>query len=192
MKRIWSIVLLAALALTGCAGLSGDAHPDWDGSWTRIAEYVAVEPLEGFTLSENNDVLSMSGLYYAAWTSGDGRDFINDEGEDAVVYDAQIYVLLEKCRSAEAAEEEVGSWIAREQRSYETGESRSKSVGTQTFTVLPLISGSETNPYSRGAAAFAVREDWAVSVELVCADGFAGDPDTILEQFLAGFHYSGE
>lgn len=192
MKRIWSIVLLTVLVLTGCAGSPGDAHPDWDGSWTRIGEYVGVEPLDGFTLNESNDVLSMSGLYYATWTSGDGQNFVNNEGDDAVVYDAQIYVLLEECRSAEAAKEAVGSWTAREKLSYETGEPYAKSIGAQAFDVLPLISGSESNPYPHGAAAFAVRGEWAISVELVCSDGFAGEPDTILEQFLTGFHYSEE
>lgn len=192
MKRIWIFALLAALALAGCAGPAEDPRPDWDESWARIGEYVGIEPLEGFTLDESNDVLSISGLYYAAWTSGEGRDFVNDAGEEALVYDAQIYVLLEECRDPEAARDAVDSWTAREKQSYSTGEPGSGSYGSQEFEILPLLSGREGNPYPRGAAAFAVRDEWAISVELVCADAFEGDPQALLERFLSGFHYSGE
>lgn len=192
MKRIWVFALLAALVLTGCSSADEELPPGWDESWVQVAGYVGVEPLEGFTLNESNDVLSISGLYYAAWTSGDGQDFVNTEGDDAIVYDAQIYVLLEECRSAEAAEEAVKAWIDHEGHSYEAGEAYTKSLGAQDFTVLPLISGHEGNPYTHGTAAFAARDEWAVSVELVCSDGFAGDSQAILEQFLAGFHFREE
>lgn len=192
MKRIWIFALLMVLALTGCSGADKEPPPGWDESWVRIAEYIGVEPLDGFELNESNDTLSVSGLYYAAWTSGDGQNFVNTDGKDAVVYDAQIYVLLEECRSGSAAEEAVGSWIAREKQSYEVDGTYTRSLGEQDFEILPLISGREDNPYTHGTAAFAVRDKWAVSVEFMCADSFAGDSQTILEQFLAGFHYNEE
>lgn len=192
MKRIWIFALLMALALTGCSGAERELPPGWDESWVRIAEYVGVEPLDGFELNESNDTLSVSGLYYAAWTSGNGQDFVSADGSEAIVYDAQIYVLLEECRSAQAAEEAVGSWIAREKQSYEVDETYTKSLGEQDFEILPLISGSESNPYTHGTAAFAARDKWAVSVEFMCSESFTEDSQTILEQFLAGFHYNEE
>lgn len=192
MKRIWIFVLLMALALAGCSAPDQELPPGWDESWVQVAGFVGVEPLDGFTLDESNDVLSISGLYYAAWTSGDGQDFVNAKGEDAIVYDAQIYVLLEECRDGSAAEASVKSWIDHEKQSYEAGEAYTKSLGAQDFEILPLISGNEGNPYTHGTAAFAARGKWAISVELVGADSFAGDSQTILEQFLAGFHYREE
>lgn len=192
MKRIWIFALLAALVLTGCAPSAGERNPDWDESWARIGEYMGVEPLDGFELNESNDVLSISGIYYATWTTGSGQDYTNADGESAVVYDAQIYVLLEECRSAEAAEEAVGVWTAREQQSYETGDADTKTIGAQEYDILSLLSGREGNPYPGGAAAFAVRDEWAISVELVCSDRFTGDARSVLEQFLAGVHYSEE
>lgn len=192
MKRIRIFALLMVLVFAGCSGADQKLPPGWDESWVQIAGYVGVEPLDGFTLNESNDVLSMSGLYYATWTSGDGRDIVNAEGGNAVVYDAQIYVLLEECRSAEEAEETAEGWSAHEKKSYETGESETRSFGTQSFELLPLLSGSEGNPYPRGTAAFAARDEWAISVELVCSESFEGDPRAILEQFLVGFHYREE
>ncbi len=192
MKRIWIFILTVFLTLTGCGGREEDPHPDWDESWVRMAEYIAIETPEGFSLNESNDVLSISGLYYATWSTGEGRTFVNADGEEAAVYDAQIYVLLEECRDAEAASAAVGSWIAREKQAYETGESAAEIFGAQEFTVLPLLSGGEDNPYGHGTAAFAVRDQWAVSVELVCADHFEGDSRELLTQFLEGFHYSEE
>lgn len=190
MKRIWIFALLAALMLTGCSSAEQDLPPGWDKNWVLIADYIGVEPLDGFTLNESNDLLSVSGLYYATWTSGDGQDFVNSDGKEAIVYNAQVYVLLEECRSADAAKKAVETWITREKQSYETGDADTKSLGGQDFEVLPLISGSEGNPYTHGTAAFAARDEWAISVELVCADNFEGNSQEILEQFLAGFHYS--
>ena len=192
MKRIWIFALLAALVLTGCSSADQELPPGWDESWVRVADCIGVEPLDGFTLNESNDLLSVSGLYYTTWASGDGQDFVNADGKEAVVYDAQIYVLLEECRSGSAAEEAVEAWITREKQSYETGDADTKSLGGQDFEILPLISGSEGNPYTHGTAAFAARDEWAISAELVCSDSFSGDSQMILEQFLDGFHYNDE
>lgn len=109
MKRIWIAVLLMTLALAGCSHADRELPSGWDEDWVRVADYVGVEALDGFTLNESNDTLSISGLYYATWTSGEGRDFVNADGEDAIIYDAQIYVLLEECRSGSDAEEAVKS-----------------------------------------------------------------------------------
>lgn len=192
MRRIFTLLLLAALALTGCSGAPSQFHPEWDESWVRIGEAIGVEPVEGFSLNESNDLLSLSGLYYATWTCGDGQELVNADGENATVYDAQIYVLLEECRSAEDAAQEVEAWIAREKQSYVSGETEKRTIGAQEFSVLPLLSGKGGNPYSYGIAAFAARGENAISVELVCSDRFAGDPQTVLTQFVTGFHYSEE
>lgn len=200
-KRILAFGLPVVLVLAGVfvlastvlGGSGEDRHPDWDESWVRMAEYIGVEPVEGFTLNEHNDTLYMAaGIYYATWTTGEGRDYTNAEGESATVYDAQIYMLLEECYDAEGAEAAIGKWTAREKQAYEAGESDTKAYAGQDFQVLPLLSGREGNPYPSGAAAFAARDKWAISVELVCSDRFTGDAQLILEQFLTGLHYSEE
>lgn len=190
MRRIGILALLAALLLAGCSEPAAQSHPEWDESWFRLGEDIGIEPLEGFSLNESNDTLSLSGLYYATWTCGDGRDYVNADGEDATVYDAQIYVLLQECGDGETAAQEVKEWIAHEEQSYTCGETSTEVFGTQEFKILPLLFGTEGNPYGSGVAAFAVRENLAISVELVCSDQFTDDPQPVLTQFLAGFHYS--
>lgn len=192
MKQVGIILLAAALLLTGCAGTADQRDPSWDESWTAMGDHLAIEPPEGFTLNESNDVLSISGLYYATWTCGEGQDYVNSDGKDATVYDGQIYVLLEECSDEESAAADISEWVARECQSYETGAQESLTVGLQEYQLLPLIQGKSSNPYFYGIAAFTVRGQNAISVELVCSERFTGEPREVLKRFLTGFHYAGE
>lgn len=192
MKRIVIFLLAAALLLCGCAGTEGQRDPGWEESWTAMGSHLAIESLEDFPLNESNDVLGISGLYYATWTCGEGQAYVNSDGKDAMVYDGQIYVLLKECSDADAAALEIATWIDLEKQSYEAGEQETLSVGSQEFQVLPLTNGKESNPYPAGISAFAVRGKNAISVELVYSDRYDGNPRETLERFLAGFHYAGE
>lgn len=139
--------------------------------------------------NESNDVLSLSGLWYFTWTSGEGREITNAAGEEATAYSAQIYLLVVERGSGADAENDIADWMAREAQSYETGESSERSIGEQRYHISPLLSTGESNPYSHGAAAFAARGNLAISVELLCSEDFESDAQTVLEQFLSGFHY---
>ena len=94
MKRIMTLTLLlaAALALTGCAAREPDAviAP----GFVRISDGLTAETPSGFHLSESNDLMSLSGLYYAAWAAGEGKTITNAQGQEANAYDAQIFVLV--------------------------------------------------------------------------------------------------
>ncbi len=151
---------------------------------------LAAEPLEGFDANENKDALGPSGLWYATWTAGEGEAYINDEGEDATLYDAQIYLLVEECRSSNKAGEDLAEWKARERASYDCGEETEETFAGQDFSVLSLESSKSGNPYSFGAAAFAIRGNYAICVELVCRDGWTGDASETLSEFLGGLHYN--
>ena len=192
MKRIGILLLAAVLILTGCAEAPAQRNPDWDESWVTVGDLLAIEPLEGFTLNESNDVLSISGLYYTTLTCGEGQSFVRDDGKEATVYDAQIYILLKACADAEEAAQEIDGWITREQQAYTSGDLESLTVGAQAYQILPLINGQASNPYPSGTAAFAVQGQNAISVELVCSERFSGDTHALMEQLLSGFHYAGE
>ena len=188
MKKALFSALFAALLLTGCA--KGTVDPGFDETWTNVGNLIGVEPMEGFTPSENMDALGPNGLYYASFVSGEGTTITNADDEEATVYDAQVYLLIEQCRDAGTAGSEVGKWLALEKTSYGTGEEQEKTIAGQSFRILPLTSAAEGNPYTHGAAAFGSRGDMAVSVELLCRDGFEGDPEEVLTAFLAGLHYA--
>jgi len=192
MRRIGILLLAMSFLLAGCAGTSNGQDPAWEEGLTPMGEHLAIETPEGFVLDESNDILSLSGLYYATWTCGEGKAIVNSDGKDATVYDGQIYVLLKECADGEAAAQEIQNWIERERQSYEAGDQEAWMVGGQEFQILPLANGKESNPYPSGIAAFALRGENAVSVELVCSERFSGDPREVLERFLTGFHYAGE
>ena len=83
-------------------------------------------------------------------------------------------------------------WIDLERENYEAGETLTKTYAGQEFDLFPLLQSAEDNPYTHGAAAFAVRDNWAISVELLCQDSFERDAQTCLIKFLSGFHDNDE
>ena len=60
----------------------------------------------------------------------------------------------------------------------------------QEFTVITYTYESDTNPYARGASAFGVYRNYAISVELSCQEGFDGNAPDILANFLEHCHYA--
>ena len=191
MKKALCLGLFALfLLLSGCGKQPEDRHPEWDEDWTRFDDLMAIEAPENFRPGEMNDALAVNAIWYAVWNGGtEPRMFTNAEGQEASVYDAQIFLVLKGFDSEEEAKANLADWIEREAQSYETGEFRSISAAGQVFSVRPLLRAKAENPYARGAAAFAVRGKLALSAELLCAEGFKGDPDEILAQFLNGIHY---
>ena len=101
MKKTWLLLVTLALLLTGCAQQS--RHPEWDEEWTRFGDLMAVEAPEGFAPGEYNDVLSLNGIWYATWISGEARSVQTAEGEEATAYDAQLYLLIRECGSEDEA-----------------------------------------------------------------------------------------
>lgn len=201
MKRyILPLVILAVLAALLGTFLNrlGSKHPDrdaagapWDESWTMLGSVLGVEePGNGFTLLENNTVLAGDDLYYASWAAGEPTGYTNDEGKDVDLYPAQLYLILQGCADEANAQKAVKSWMDRESDTYAVRETRTGTCDGQEYTLLLYDCASEDNPYSRGITAFAVFENYAVSAELTCLDGFAGDEAAILTAFLNGCHYA--
>lgn len=186
--KILSLLLALSLILCGCG--SDPLPAEWQEDWTVIAPFLAAEPMDGFSFGESDDILGISGVYYATWTNGDAREFTNAEGEAAVIFNSQIYVVAQECRTEEDAKENLAAWKAREKQNYQVGEEIGITLNGRDYTLLPLLSGSEGNPYGFGCAAFTIQGSNAICVELVCSDTFAGDPQAVLEVFLQGLHYS--
>ena len=193
MKKCLFILFALAL-LAGCGIQYPDAAADgtpWDESWEMLGSTLGVEePGNGFTLLDNNAILTTDDTYLATWISGEPIPYVNADGDDSTVYEAQLFLLLLGCKDAENAQAAVDAWMTREGESYNILETRTETYNGQEYTVLLYESASETNPYARGASAFGIFGNYAVNAEVTCLDEYTGDETAILADFLTGCHYS--
>ena len=112
MKKLLGLCLCMALLLTGCGRTAPPKAADgasWSEDWVTLGNVVGVDTPEGLTAQENSDALSAKGMCYATWSIGQAEPHINEDGEDAQLYDAQVYLLTagydSTQKAAEAAEE---------------------------------------------------------------------------------------
>lgn len=196
MKK-WMVPLMAAalcLNLTGCGTVlppekAADGM-DWDESWITVGGIVGVDTPDGMDHRENNDALAANGMYYATWSIGEGAPYTNEDGEEAQVYDAQVYLLLGGYRSAEEARNTLAQWKEMAELQYGIEQAAEASRNGQDFTIITYSFDSKTNPYARGASAFGVYRNYAISVELACQEDYDGDAAQLLTRFLDNCHYA--
>lgn len=193
MKRYTTLALLCALLLLcGCAHYPSQAVDGavWDRDWTILGSVLGVEaPGDGLSLLDNNIALASQDIYYATWTAGEPTPYVNADGDDVDLYDAQLYLLLCGCADDRKAQDMVDEWMARQNDAYDVSATAEAAHNGVDYTLLTYACGSETNPYARGVSAFAVYDGYAVSAELTCVEGFSGDEAAILARFLDGCHY---
>lgn len=188
--------LLAGLFFLGLAGCTAPPPvraadgADWSSDWVTVGGMIGVDTPDGLEPRENNEALAGNGMYYATWSAGEGEDYINEDGKDAQLYDAQVYLLLAGCTGLEKAEENAAEWLGLAQKRYVVEETGTLTCNAQTFTVITYTFDSAANPYTRGASAFGTYGNYAVSVELSCRDSFDGDPLETLTGFLDNCHYA--
>lgn len=189
-----ALALILAAALTGCAVAEPDyAALGWEEDWAALGDVLAAEDPEGFTLEERVNNLSVYGFRYAIWSVGEERSYVNAAGKDAKYYDAEVYLLVQECDTETAAMNMLLEWEARERLSYDCGENTQVSRGGQDYTVVPILAPLEgTVPYQRGLAALTTRGKNAVSVEVLCREGYECDAEKILTDFLSTLHYNND
>lgn len=196
MKKPVMLLLAAALylGLTGCAS---DQPPEraadgssWNQSWVTVGGVIGVDAPEGMDSRENNEALAANGMYYATWSMGDAEPYTNEDGEEAELYDAQVYLLLGKYRSAKEAENTLAQWKDMASLNYAIESTVKETHNGVDFAVITYTFESEANPYARGASAFGVYENCAVSVEFTCQEGFGEDVSQLLARFLDRCHYA--
>lgn len=194
-KRIMIFLSCSVLlVLSGCSPAKPAQTSDgqsWDDSWTQVGTVLGVEdPGNGFILLDNNDALSPMEMYYATWIYGESTPYINEDGDETDLYDAQLYLLLDGCETAEEASEEMVDWLNQEKEQYTVTDEFTRTFSGQEFTCIVYECGSDTNPYARGISAFGVYQEQAICAELACLDTYTDDVQAILTAFLQGFHYS--
>ena len=193
MQCWMTLCLCGLLCLTGCGAPAPDAAADgtaWDESWVTVGNVIGIETPTGMTFRENSDALSAKGMYYATWSIGEAVPTVNEDGEDAQVYDAQVYLLLAGYDSSAKAESAASEWLDMAYGQYTVDAEAAETCNGQEFTVIIYTYASETNPYAYGASAYGTYGNYAVSVELSCREDFDGNAQEILEDFLEHCHYA--
>lgn len=195
MKKLSLLLLTGAmsLSLAGCGQnipVTAADGAKWDGSWVTVGGILGVDTPAGLDSRENNDTLGVNGMYYATWSSGEAEPYVNEDGEDTDLYDAQLYVLLAGAKSAEEAESTAAEWLEMASGQYQIEATSTETYNGQKFTVITYTFSSDTNPFSHGASAFGVYRNYAVSAELSCREKFDGDAQTVLADFLENCHYA--
>ena len=185
MKK-YAFFLLCLVLLAGCGGGVREDGREMLGSVLSVEE-----PGHGFTLLDNNSILTAQDIYLATWVSGIPIDHVTAAGDNAQIYEAELFLLLQGCKDAENAEIAINEWMTLANDSYEVSETLNGELyNNQAYTILTYTVAAETNPYRRGVSAYATYENYAVSAELVCLDSYTGDIGMILRDFLEGCHYA--
>lgn len=192
-KRWLALCLLSVLCLSGCGKAAPPRAADgatWSEDWITLGNVIGVDTPEGLTARENSDILSTKGMYYATWSAGDAAPYVNKDGEDAQLYDAQLYFLLAGYDSTSKAEESTEEWLTMASEQYAVEDTSTAACNGQAFTIITYTYTSEDNPYARGVSAFGTYGNYAVSVELSCQERFGGNALELLEDFLEHCHYA--
>lgn len=188
-KTAIACILLLCLTLSACGAeapektAGGEA---WGRDWTTIGAFLGVEPMDGWTVQRNEDVLAAEGTFYASWTKGEAASYPSENGGEVTVFDAQIYLVVMELDTPEDAEETAAQWqsLARE-RYPDLEESNDGSFQITTYS-FPNGSG----PDSKGASATGTRGSRAIRVDVVTRESFPQGPLDVLTEFLNHCHYA--
>lgn len=194
MKKRIAILLAAALCL-GLAGC-GVAPPEraadgsnWDLDWVTLGSALGVDAPEGWTLRETDQSRANEGLLYAMWSMGEEESQTGEDGEDAVLYDIELQVLLIGAPSPASAANTIEEWMSLANTHLAVDSTAEQTYNGQPYTVLTYLYGDQDNPYDRGTAAYGVYHNYAINVELSCRENASEDAAALLAEFLECCHY---
>lgn len=193
-KRILALLLTVLLTLGLCAcgqqlpETAADGAP-WQEEWFLVGELIGVEVPARYTLLEYSDTLSVQGMYYAAWTVGEGTPLTDASGNELRVYDEQAVVLTATGEDEAAAGDFLTEWRQMADERYTIESTRTLEFAGQSYTVI-VYQPPEGNSYDFGAAAWGVRGNTAINAEYVCKEGVDTDPLQALSELLENFHFT--
>ena len=195
MRRLTAAALVISILcyLTGCTQLPPKTAADgseWSDTWVTVGNIIGANTPSWLEPMENVDVLAAKGMYYATWSSGEAVPYTNAEGEETELYDAQLYLLLAGYDSSDKAEASMADWMNMASAQYNVTDTCTESHNGQEFTIITYTFNTETNPFARGASAFGVYRNYAISVEFSCQEGFDRDELASLREFLDSCHYA--
>lgn len=182
-------ILILCLTLSACGAKVPEKTADgeaWGGDWTTIGAFLGVEPMDGWTLQRNEDVLAAEGTFYTSWTRGEAISYTSENGDEVTTYDAQIHLVVMELDTPEDAEQTAAQWqsLARE-RYPDMKESTDGSFQITTYS-FPAGSG----PASNGASATGIRGSRAIRVDVAVLADFPEEAMDVLTDFLEHCHYA--
>lgn len=185
--------LIFCLMLSACSNklpektVEGEA---WGKDWTTIGSVLGVEPMEGWTVQRNEDVLAAEGTFYTSWTKGESISYTNENGDEVTTYDAQIHLVVMELETAADAEQAAAQWQALAQERYpDMGKSNGEYAG-QSFQIAVFSFPDGSGPASKGASATGIRGNLAIRVDVATLADFSQEPLDILADFLERCHYA--
>lgn len=188
-KTAIACILLLCLTLSACGAeapektAGGEA---WGRDWTTIGAFLGVEPMDGWTVQRNEDVLAAEGTFYASWATGEAKSDTGENGGEITTYEAQIHLVVMELDTPEDAAQTAAQWqsLARE-RYPDLEESNDGSFQITTYS-FPNGSG----PDSKGASATGTRGSRAIRVDAVTLESVPQGPLDVLTEFLNHCHYA--
>lgn len=185
--------LMLCLMLSACSSQLPEKTADgaaWGKDWTTIGSVLGVEPMDGWTVQRNEDVLAAEGTFYASWTKGEAISYTNENGDKVTTYDAQIHLVVMELETAADAEKTATQWQSLAEERYPDMEKSTGEYAGQSYeiAVYPFPQGS--GPASKGASATGIRGNLAIQVDVVTLEDFSQEPLEVLADFLEHCHYA--
>lgn len=186
-KTAFVCTLILCLLLSACGTKLPEKTADgaqWGKDWTTIGSALGVEPMDGWTVRRNEDVLAAEGTFYASWTKGEAISYTNENGDEVTTYDAQIHLVVQEFEIPGDAELTAALWQSLAKERYPNMEESNGEYAGQSFqiTVYPFPDGS--GPVSKGASATGIRDSRAIRVDVVTLESFSQEPLDVLTDFL--------
>ena len=185
--------LMLCLMLSACSSQLPEKTAEggaWDKDWTTIGSVLGVEPMDGWTVQRNEDVLAAEGTFYASWTKGEAISYTNENGDEVTTYDAQIHLVVMELETAADAEETAAQWQSLAEERYPDMEKSTGEYAGQSFEIAVYLFLQGSGPASKGASATGIRGNLAIQVDVVTLEDFSQEPLKVLKDFLEHCHYA--
>lgn len=182
-------ILILCLTLSACGAKVPEKTADgeaWGGDWTTIGAFLGVEPMEGWTVQRNEDVLAAEGTFYTSWTRGEAISYTSENGDEVTTYDAQIHLVVMELDTPEDAEQTATQWQSLARERYP--DMKESTDGSFQITTYSFLAGS--GPASNGASATGIRGSRAIRVDVAVLADFPEEAMDVLTDFLEHCHYA--
>ncbi len=194
MKRTAIVcILILCLMLSACGGKAPEKAADgaqWSKDWTTIGAFLGVEPMDGWTVQRNEDVLAAEGTFYTSWIRGEATAYTNDSGDEITAYEAQIHLVVMELDTPADAEQTAAQWQSLAGERYTDMKEATAEYAGQSFQVSSYSFPDGTGPNSRGASATGIRGNRAIRIDAVTLESFPEEPSDVLADFLEHCHYA--